>query len=62
MRLERQFHNVESTPSKNCISLLSDVAERENEVVPMQHGRDVNLRFVVDAQIRVTHGALPLLG
>ena len=62
MRLERQFHNIESMPSKNCISLLSDIAERANEVVPMQHGRGVNLRFVVDTQIRVTHGALPLRG
>jgi hypothetical protein len=37
MNLERQLNNLKSVADEDCCSLLADVTERANEVVPVQH-------------------------
>jgi len=52
--LERQLDNIKPMPDEDSRPLLSDVAEWAKKVVPVQHGRGVNLRFVANTQVRVT--------
>jgi hypothetical protein len=37
MNLERQLNNLKSVSDEDCCSLLAEVTERANEVVPVQH-------------------------
>lgn len=37
MGLKRQLDDVKAVPDKDFIPLLADVAERANEVIPMEH-------------------------
>jgi hypothetical protein len=39
VRLERQLVEMKSMPNEDCVSMLPDIAEWANEIVPVQHGR-----------------------
>src|SRR5262245_21324802 len=49
VRLERQLDDVKPVPYEDCVAMLSDVAERTKEVVPVQHCSGV-------IHIRQAHG------
>ena len=41
MNLERQLDDVNTVSHEHCRSMLADVAERAQEIVPGQHNRSV---------------------
>jgi hypothetical protein len=61
MSLEWQLNKKKPVLYEDCISLLPDVAERADEVVPVQYGSRT-IRCAASDQKRAVHHALQLRG